>query len=170
MIISEIWKNIKGWEELYEVSNLGNVRNKTNKKLIVGDVNNAGYHRVCLYNKNNKPKKQRFFRHRLVAEHFLDNTNNLEEVNHIDKDRSNNSVFNLEWCDRIDNERHKRRTGDKGYYKPFRVEFNDGRVVDYEFKPQLAEELNVTKTIVRYWIENKSLGYKKYGITNIYYV
>jgi len=166
----EIWKYIKGWEGLYEVSNLGNVRNKINGKLIIGDINNAGYCRVGLNNKNHEPKKQRFFRHRLVAEHFIDNPNNLEEVNHIDGDKSNNSIYNLEWCDRADNERHKRRNGNEDYYKPFRVEFKNGSIIDYEFKPQLAKELNVTKTVIRYWIDGKSLGYKNYGIDKIYYV
>nr|DAF58691.1 MAG TPA: NUMOD4 motif protein [Siphoviridae sp. ctxMM9] len=55
-----MWKDIPEWEDYYEVNENGEVRNKITKKLIVGDINNAGYYRVCLYH---KPRKQRFFRH-----------------------------------------------------------------------------------------------------------
>ena len=75
-----IWKDINGWERYYEINDDGQVRNKINNNLIIGDCNSCGYPRVCLYNKNNNPNKQRFFRHSLVAEHFIANPDNLSDA------------------------------------------------------------------------------------------
>lgn len=91
----EIWKSIKGYENLYEVSNIGNVRNKKNKVLKVKNINSNGYYRVELWKKN---KKRNVLIHRLVAETFIPNLNNLPCINHIDMNRKNNCVSNLEWC------------------------------------------------------------------------
>ena len=87
-----MWKDIIGWEQYYEINENGQIRNKITQKIKSTDINNCGYHRVTLYNKENTPQKQRFFVHRLVAIHFIDNPNNLEEVNHIDSDKNNNCV------------------------------------------------------------------------------
>lgn len=99
----EIWKDIKGYEGLYQVSNKGRVKslgnNKTRKEKILSlKPNNKGYIRVTLY-KNNI--KKHFSVHRLVAEAFIPNPDNLPQVNHIIDDfehRSDNRVENLEWC------------------------------------------------------------------------
>ena len=56
-----MWKDIIGWEKYYEINEHGDVRNKLTKHLVIGDKNSVGYMRVCLYNKNHNPKKQRFF-------------------------------------------------------------------------------------------------------------
>ena len=112
-----MWKNIKNWEGLYEISDKGEVRNYKTKKLIVGDKNNCGYYRVKLYNNN---QKKTLYRHRLVAEAFISNPNNLPEVNHIDGDKSNNYKNNLEWSSRTHNEREAYRLKIK-IYKPFEV-------------------------------------------------
>lgn len=99
--MEEIWKDIKGYEGLYQVSNLGNIRSVKNgrkrikKPLISGD--RYPYLKIQL-SKNSKPKN--FFIHRLVAEAFIPNPNNYKEVNHIDENTFNNSSDNLEWCDR----------------------------------------------------------------------
>lgn len=69
-----MWKSIKEWEGLYSINENGDIKNDKTGKLIVGDKNNCGYCRVCLYDKQNN-RKQRYFRHRLVAIHFLDNPN-----------------------------------------------------------------------------------------------
>lgn len=75
-----MWKDIKGWESYYEVNEYGEVRNKLNQKLIIGDCNNIGYQRVTLSNKNNHIKKQRFFRHRLVAIHFIETQTTYQKL------------------------------------------------------------------------------------------
>ena len=158
-----MWKPIKGWEEYYSVNELGEVKNNKTNKLIKGDVNNAGYYRVSLCDKTSL-RKGRYFRHRLVAEHFIDNPNNLSEVNHIDGDKSNNCVDNLEWIDRTANERHSRRELGNKEYKPFKVIYKDGREVIYETKLELAEELDISVTSVKNYLHDRSKGYMTYNI------
>lgn len=97
---NEIWKTIDGYED-YQVSNYGRVKslnyNKTKQEQILKQTtNNNGYQLVVLY-KYGKPKT--FSVHRLVANAFIDNSNNLPQVNHKDENPSNNHVENLEWCD-----------------------------------------------------------------------
>ena len=97
----EIWRDIPGYNGRYQVSNLGNVRTKDYNhtgvtKLMQFSENGRGYLQVCL-TKNNKRRSVRI--HRLVAECFIDNPDNLPAVNHIDENKHNNNVNNLEWCD-----------------------------------------------------------------------
>ena len=65
-----MWKDIKNWENIYQISDSGDVRNKITGNIIKGDINSSGYFRVCLYDKNHIPEKQRFFRHRLCCRTF----------------------------------------------------------------------------------------------------
>ena len=165
------WLDIKNWEGLYEISNTGLVRNKITNKLITGDKNSSGYQRVCLYNKNHVPQKQRFFRHILVAKHFISNPNNLPEVNHKNSDKDINEDWNLEWCSRKDNERHCIKHGSKqNRYKPFEVKFNNGTVKQYESKSDLSSELNVTPQCIKQWLHKKTKGYLKHGVLQIHYI
>lgn len=104
----EEWKDIKGYEGYYQVSNLGRVKrllawrgNQVKHVFIPVDeivkpyIDNFGYKRVCL----SKDCKSKHFRvHRLVAIAFIPNPYNLPEVNHKDEDKSNSCVDNLEWC------------------------------------------------------------------------
>lgn len=161
-----MWKDIPQWEELYEVNDKGEVRNKKTSHLLIGDKNNAGYCRICLYNRN---IKQRFFRHRLVAELFIENPNHYTEVNHKDGDKENNNATNLEWCDRQMNERAAHCLGIKDF-RPFYVIFCDGSKKDYEFAIDLANELNLTKRAIQNYLQGKSQGYKNYGIQAIEYI
>lgn len=95
-------KKIVGYEG-YAVTNDGRVFNcKTNRRLKV-DVSNRGYYRITVC-KDNKPKK--FSIHRLVAELFIPNPNNYETVNHINGDKSDNHVGNLEWMSQVQNQEH----------------------------------------------------------------
>ena len=96
--MEEIWKDKKDYEEHYQVSNCGRVKSiKFGKERILKPVPNSfGYLFVNLC-KDGKVKA--FTVHRLVAEAFLDNPNNLSQVNHKDENKLNNSVENLEWCD-----------------------------------------------------------------------
>lgn len=167
-----MWKNIPNWEKYYEINELGEVRNKNTNKLIVGDINNSGYPRVCLYNKHNSPTKERFFRHRLVAQLFIPNPNNLPEVNHIDGDKLNSKITNLEWCSRIDNEHHSYKPGGskRKNYKPFKIIYESGEEKVFNFKEELSKLLGVTKTTVKYWLHKKNSGFRKYKIKHIYYI
>ena len=98
--MEEIWKDIVGYEGLYQVSNLGRVKSLNYKctkseKILKTHPQRWGYLLVKL---SYKDKAKDFQVHRLVASAFLDNPNNLPQVNHKDKNPSNNKVDNLEWC------------------------------------------------------------------------
>ena len=90
----EICKPVVGYEGLYEISNKGRVRNTKRNKLVV-DRTQRKYSKVSLY-KNGVHKD--FLIHRLVAEAFIPNPDNLPCVNHRDENTKNNCAENLEWC------------------------------------------------------------------------
>ena len=164
-----MWKPIKEWENLYCVNENGEVLSIKTNKLIKGDINSCGYYRVCLYDiKNNR--KKRYFRHRLVATHFISNPNDYTEVNHIDGNKSNNSIENLEWISRKQNERHCRKEIHSKEYKPYRVVFCDGKILEFDFKSDLSEVIGVTTSCIRQWLHKETHGYKKYGIASIEYI
>lgn len=106
--MKEIWKDIKGYEGLYQVSNKGNVKSLDkliNQRIIKGKLlkptdNGNGYLIIGLI-KNGTRKN--YYIHRLVAEEFLSNVNNKKYVNHINFDKYDNSVENLEWCSQKEN-------------------------------------------------------------------
>lgn len=113
----EIWKDVVGFEGMYQVSDLGRVRglnritrnNATSTKNIKGKLltpykNDNGYMMVCLSNPNYNKRHYRV--HRLVAEAFLPNPHNYTDVNHKDEMKHNNNVTNLEWCNRSYNSRY----------------------------------------------------------------
>ena len=92
---TEQWKNIEGYEGLYQVSDDGRIRNSKGK-MLKNVKNSWGYLQVGLHKDGKQVTK---YIHRLVAEAFLPNPNNLPEVNHKDETPTNNQVSNLEWCD-----------------------------------------------------------------------
>ena len=119
--MKEIWKPVEGYEDYYEVSNTGKVRGKTRvvnfrdgrvrefgAKEIVLIPNTDGYMSLKLC-RGNTYKTARV--HRLVAQAFIPNPNNYPEVNHIDCDRTNNNVSNLEWCTHEQNVRYAIKVG-----------------------------------------------------------
>ena len=110
----EVWKDIPGYPD-YQISSLGGVKSLQHtvfhspsrrfpngrqvtykEKILVPAIEGGGYYFVVLY----KDKVKRSYRiHRLVAQMFLNNPNNYDQVNHKDEDKLNNCVDNLEWCD-----------------------------------------------------------------------
>lgn len=94
-----IWLPIEGYEDLYEVSNTGKVRSLCGRygknRILKQSSGSKGYLIVTLCGKG--PQKTVNV-HRLVAKAFIPNPDNLPCVNHIDEDRTNNNVTNLEWC------------------------------------------------------------------------
>lgn len=117
----EEWKDIKNFKGLYQVSNLGNVKSldkeinnwKSGKcirkgKILKMQIHKTGYGYLLLHKDG---KIHHLFVHRLVAQEFIPNSNNYKEVNHIDGNKLNNKVSNLEWCDRSENMKHAYKNG-----------------------------------------------------------
>ena len=111
----EQWKDIKGYEGKYQISNYGEVRSlsKWSKGKILkgGQCGNPGPYRfVCLVGSGRKDIKNHYI-HRLVAQAFIENPNNFTEVNHKDGNTLNNNVDNLEWCSHKYNMTHAYQNG-----------------------------------------------------------
>lgn len=118
-----MWKDIEGYEGIYQVSNFGRIKSLSRKridrnqilpeKILLQRIKENGYCVVSL-SKNGKEKKMLV--HRLVAQAFISNQNNYKEVNHKDENKLNNNVNNLEYCTRkyncnygIRNKKHYRK-------------------------------------------------------------
>lgn len=95
----ENWKPVVNYEDRYEVSDLGRVRNKRTGKVLHPQPRQHGYLGVPLYGRGGHETRgcKTFSVHRLVAEAFLPNPGNLPEVNHKDENKQNNALENLEW-------------------------------------------------------------------------
>ncbi len=109
----EVFLPVKGFENLYQISNLGRVTN-SRKILKTYQINN-GYECLKLVKDG---VRYSYLLHRLVAEHFIPNQFNKPEVNHIDGNKSNNKVSNLEWNTVSENRLHALKTGLKVYNEP----------------------------------------------------
>lgn len=104
--MNEIWKDIDGYNGLYQISNLGRVKSLGRRgkgcsledRILKPMINKDGYHLVNLKDINHVAKW--FTVHRLVALHFIPNPDNYKEINHKDEIKGNNIVTNLEWCTR----------------------------------------------------------------------
>ena len=110
--MNEVWKDIKGYEGRYQISNFGNVRSLSRKvkfgnqtrivkgKILKQKTKKTGYKFIQL---RNNMKEYDFHIHRLVALHFVDGYAENMDVNHIDGNKENNNASNLEWCSRKQN-------------------------------------------------------------------
>lgn len=111
----ETWKDIDGFQGLYQISNMGRVRsiprkfsrNANGYYVLKGSFDTGGYPQVCL-RKNGRNYTKKI--HSLVARAFIPNLNGYREINHIDEDKTNNHVENLEWCTREYNINYGSRT------------------------------------------------------------
>lgn len=117
-LFNEQWKHIKGYELLYDISNYGRVKSLEKKSI----MNNRTYHTKILkchidtkkyldvdLSRNGESHRKRI--HRLVAEAFIPNLNNLPQINHKDCNKWNNRVDNLEWCNNSENQQHAFKNG-----------------------------------------------------------
>lgn len=171
--LMEKWKPIQGYEGLYEISNMGNVKSLIGWngriyypriKLLQQSTTTTGYKKVEL-SKNGVKKSIKV--HRLVATAFIENKDNKPFVNHMDGNRLNNNIDNLEWCTRRENIDHAMRTG----LIKKRVAINEKELEkDYcELRmtySELMEKYSCSRPTIRRYI--KDFGLKrnpsKYGI------
>lgn len=100
----EIWKDIP-FDNNYKVSNCGRLFSKRKNKILKGELTGKGYIRVAL------TKHKRYLVHCIVAKTFIPNPENKPQVNHIDGNKQNNNVNNLEWCTQSENIRHALKIG-----------------------------------------------------------
>lgn len=169
----EIWKDIKGYEGKYQVSNLGRVKSLiewhgnchldkwVKKEKIITPTNNGyGYLIIGLANRG---KRKNFYIHRLVAEAFIPNPENLPVINHKDYNKQNNNVNNLEWMTQKENTNYSKpnmkkihfsdraKTGEKGIY--YRANKNHYRVVifrkEYPSCKTLEEAIELRDSILK---------------------
>lgn len=165
MMIVEEWKQCKDFPD-YEVSNFGNVRSKDrivncgkshtackHGKQLKPAVNSSGYLKVVVSGKTK-------YVHNLVATTFIDNPENKREINHIDNNKRNNFVFNLEWVTSSENKNKAyvdgiMQSGENRYNS--KLSNNDVIIIknSLESPEILAKEFNVTKTHILRIINNK---------------
>ena len=170
--MEEIWKDIEGYEGIYQVSNLGRVRSLDREvpncnaagyvgtKILRGKIlkplkmANSGYMEVHLKS-NGQVKHGRI--HRLVAEAFIPNPDNLPEINHKDEDKTNNRADNLEWCDRQYNSNYGTRlirisdTKKGNYYNMRSVQqlSEDGKVIrTYPSVKEAAAQTGASESVI----------------------
>lgn len=160
----EIWKDIRGYEGLYQISNLGRVKGIRRNKIMKLRVTTNEYHDVSLSKLNRKEHK---LVHRLVAQAFISNPENKPQVNHIDENKTNNSVDNLEWVTAKENTNHgtrNKRVGDRNrIVQKNRIDLSK-RVVcsNGEIYPSINEASRVLK-IDNSYIVKVLKGKRKYA-------
>lgn len=162
----EIWKPVRGFENIYEVSNLGRVKSlartikaiygksthyseqKIKERILKPNFSTYGYAYVAL-SKNGKSKTTLV--HRIVAEAFLDNPNNLPCVNHKDENPRNDNVENLEWCTYTYNNTYKNIH--------LRKRKTNRRVIQYDLDMnELKRWDSITEAAIFYNIENSNIS------------
>ena len=166
---NEEWKDITGYEGLYQVSNFGKVKSlnyrRTGKECLLSvTTNNFGY--SCVYlNKNGK--RNGYYLHRLVAEAFLSNPMLLPEVNHKDENPLNNNVENLEWCTHVYNmnygtviNRVKNKLKKSGHYK-----YLNSIVTNKLSKKVYQYDLN--NNLIKIWDSTNECGRNGYGQSSV---
>jgi len=130
--MKEIWKDIKGYEGRYEASNYGAVRNAKTKQIRKPRVDSHGYLRINVPRNDGTGKSNAIHIHTMVALAFYKKIDGKNQVNHIDGDKKNNKVENLEWCTASENTKHAHRTGLAHVYhgeQNCNAKFNEDQVI-----------------------------------------
>lgn len=152
-----MWRDVVGYENNYEVSINGYVRNKNNGRVLKSAICPSGYPRVSLW-LSNKGKTLKV--HRIVAEAFIDNPNNLPLVNHRDENKTNNNVENLEWFD------HK-YNNDYSFSKLYQVTSPTGLVVNVRNLKDLCDTLNLRSSTMYEVASGKRKHHKGYKVVKL---
>jgi hypothetical protein len=164
----EIWRDIKGYEGLYQISNLGRVKSLYFKKELIlkPSINSKGYCSIVLYNNS----KRTVTVHSLVAKTFLDNPNNLPMVNHKDEIKTNNKVDNLEWCDvRYNNNYGNRNIKIRDSHSKAIVGINiNNNLIEYIFSSSVEANKNgFSGSCIRKCCRNERQTHKGYYWRNL---
>lgn len=177
--MNEMWEDIKGYEGIYKVSNLGKVKSieriavkkyRNNRKVnerILKPSKIKGYLYVKLY-KNNKCKSISI--HRLVAQAFISNPNNYKEVDHLDTNPQNNSYDNLRWCTHKSNFLENKRTLEKINIKPvncYDLEWNF--IQSYNSITEASKKLNLSWSSIKQCCDGKQ-NHKRVGEYRFRYI
>ena len=167
--MQEIWKDIRGYEGLYQVSNYGRIKRtlktKPEGRILKPLIGKDGYLQINL-SKNNSTKTQRV--HRLVAIAFIENPNDYPIVNHKDENVKNNRAENLEWCDVKYNTNYNNATQRRGrsQRKSILQITLDGRLVrEWSGRVEIVETLgynggNISSCCLNYPHCVSAYGYK----------
>lgn len=155
----EVWKDIKGYEGLYQVSNTGKVKSVRRNKILKKRLTFDGYVKATL-TVDRKAVDKRV--HRLVAEAFIANPYNKPTVNHIDGNKENNNVDNLEWSDRHEQLQHAYNLGLKkplsGVKNPHsKLSEDDIRYIRKHFVPQ-SKEFGTVALGRKFGVDNSIIG------------
>lgn len=131
--IAEEWRDIEQFKGEYQISNFGRIRNYRTKKVLKNYISPEGY--ICNSLRHSKEKRTHTVRvHRLIAEAFIPNPNNYSIINHIDGNKQNNNIENLEWCTAQHNIQH---SFDNGLQEPTNI-----ILVGYDYVIAFAMYLN----------------------------
>lgn len=142
MSVVETFVKIEGFNN-YEVSNLGKIRNIKSGRTLKPYLDNNGYLRLCLCEKN---KKKFLSLHRIIATAFIDNPEGKPCVNHIDENKLNNDLSNLEWCTVRENNVHGtkiKRIAEKLSQKVIQLDLNDNVLNTFESMVQAERETGI---------------------------
>lgn len=154
---NEIWKDIPGWKGLYQISSFGRLKSfkQNNDGKIMSLTNkNGDYFSVVLQGKGKVRRSTKI--HRLVAEAFISNPDSLPEVNHIDGNKQNNKVGNLEWCSRSHNVLHS--------IKMHPEQLNGMILYNKTYRPKPVAQISKTSGEVIAIFPTASFAHKKTGI------
>ena len=152
--------------QTYEVSNLGNIRNKRTMKNLIPQIGTTGYYQVRI--KRDDGKMHTFKLHRIIALVFLENPENKRTINHKDGDKLNNKVSNLEWMTDLENSRHARETGlcTQGV-KLKATNAITGETYVFESRSECAKVLNTTKFYISRCVNQRNGIYKDWVLESL---
>ena len=183
-MVTEIWKDIEGYENLYQVSSEGRIKNlnyfKTGKeKILKGGKYGSGYLKVKLF-KDGKGKNYAI--HRLVAQAFIENPDNKPQIDHINTDKTDNRVENLRWVtnkENMNNPITRQNCSKNNYYKgktgskhhnsiPIYQLTKEGDIIKkWECAATVAKELNISRIGIRRCCQGKAFTAGGYAWKNV---
>lgn len=142
--MAEQWRDVPGYEGLYQVSDMGRVRNRKRRRHLRPSVKKSGYAQVTL----SKDGVSAYYSiHRVVASAFLPNPGELPQVNHKNGDKLDNRLANLEWCSASENQQHRHKVlGQPGGHPKAVVCIETGQ--SWEAVHLAAQELNIHRTSI----------------------